>query len=196
MTSTKDALEALDRLSRRISDIDGVYSWDDDCEKIRHALAKPVDDAELNEAVNSIKNQIYETPSCSHHAGDVEITIFQAKAILKAVETYTEYKSMDWLEAVLRLKNAAKRLRNGDAITHNLKSFAIDIETLIRAATATKHPDIAEKLAGALKVHHEFCIKNGHGYSEYGEDAVAFRTTKQALTAYESSKSSTKQGGE
>jgi len=38
----KQALEALDRIRRSISDIDGVYSWDDDAETIKQALTTPV----------------------------------------------------------------------------------------------------------------------------------------------------------
>ncbi len=66
-------------------------------------------------------------------------------------------------DAILRLDNAALRLKNGEGITKNLALFAADIETLIRAAS-TPSPDAQpvseEDKARALR-HLNECQEKG-----------------------------------
>lgn len=42
-----------------------------------------------------------------------------------------------------------------------------------------------DELLRALKIHHNFCVKNEPGYSEHGEDAIAFRSCRIVIATAE-----------
>ncbi len=53
----------------------------------------------------------------------------------------------------------------------------------VNAAFIVRAVNNHEALVGALQTHHDWCVKNQEGYFEHGDDAVAFRSTRNILAA-------------